>query len=114
MEDIYRSQFRLPYSLYEQLKKAADTNHRSVNAELIARLEASFAELEHPSLTTRIRREALSGEEPVQAASPEAKHELTDEQLWDVITEVLDSVTGRERRPPRPSKGPQPRGKPKK
>lgn len=42
MEELYRSQFRFPYSLYEQLKKSADSNHRSVNAELVARLEESF------------------------------------------------------------------------
>lgn len=41
-DDIYRSQFRLPYSLYERLKESAETNNRSVNAELIARLEHSF------------------------------------------------------------------------
>lgn len=41
-EDIYRSQFRLPYPLYEQLKASADENRRSVNAELVARLEESF------------------------------------------------------------------------
>lgn len=39
MEEIYRSQFRLPYTLYEQLKGAADKNRRAVNAELVARLE---------------------------------------------------------------------------
>ena len=43
MNDIYRSQFRLPYSLYESLKDAADANRRSVNAELVARLEASIS-----------------------------------------------------------------------
>ncbi len=43
MEEIYRSQFRLPYSLYESLKKSADANRRSVNAELIARLEESLS-----------------------------------------------------------------------
>lgn len=42
MNDIYRSQFRMPYSVYENLKEAADQNHRSVNAELVARLENSF------------------------------------------------------------------------
>ncbi|MGQ7814578.1 Arc family DNA-binding protein [Metapseudomonas furukawaii] len=42
MDDIYRSQFRLPYPLYEQLKQAADDNRRSVNAELVARLTESF------------------------------------------------------------------------
>ncbi|MFK4075218.1 Arc family DNA-binding protein [Ectopseudomonas khazarica] len=42
MDEIYRSQFRLPYPLYEQLKASADANHRSVNAELVARLEESL------------------------------------------------------------------------
>jgi hypothetical protein len=42
MEEIYRSQFRMPQELYEQLKVAADGNKRSVNAELVARLEESF------------------------------------------------------------------------
>lgn len=44
MNEIYRSQFRFPYSVYEKLKEAADQNHRSVNAELVARLENSFCE----------------------------------------------------------------------
>ena len=42
-EDLYRSQFRLPYPLYERLKNAADAEKRSVNAEIVLRLEASFA-----------------------------------------------------------------------
>lgn len=42
MEEIYRSQFRLPYPLYERLKASADKNRRSVNAELVARLEESL------------------------------------------------------------------------
>lgn len=41
-DDIYRSQFRLPYSLYEKLKESAEANNRSVNAELVARLEIGF------------------------------------------------------------------------
>jgi hypothetical protein len=43
MDEIYRSQFRLPYALYEQLKVSADANRRSVNAELVARLEATLS-----------------------------------------------------------------------
>jgi len=43
MNEIYRSQFRLPYSLYEQLKQASEESQRSVNAELISRLQESFA-----------------------------------------------------------------------
>ena len=41
-KDIYRSQFRMPQDLYERLKAEADKNKRSVNAELVARLEDSF------------------------------------------------------------------------
>lgn len=44
MEDLYRSQFRLPYPLFEQLKAAAEKSGRSVNAEVVARLADSFAE----------------------------------------------------------------------
>ena len=37
--DTYRSQFRLPYELYEKLKEESEKNHRSLNAEIVARLE---------------------------------------------------------------------------
>lgn len=45
-EDTYRSQFRLPYDLYEKLKEEAAKNHRSLNAEIVARLEQSVHEEE--------------------------------------------------------------------
>lgn len=41
-EEIYRSQFRLPFDLYEKLKAAADEHGSSVNAELVLRLQHSF------------------------------------------------------------------------
>lgn len=41
-DDTYRSQFRLPYSLYEELKDKAAENHRSMNAEIVARLADSL------------------------------------------------------------------------
>lgn len=44
-QDMYRSQFRLPYPLYEELKKAAEHNHRSLNAELVSRLQSTFGDL---------------------------------------------------------------------
>lgn len=37
----------MPYELYELLKESADKNRRSVNAELIARLEESFSPATH-------------------------------------------------------------------
>lgn len=40
--DQFRSQFRLPGKLYDLLKEAAEKNGRSLNAEIVARLEASF------------------------------------------------------------------------
>jgi Arc-like DNA binding domain len=42
MKDSYRSQFRLPWSLYYQLKESATKNRRPLNAELVARLESTY------------------------------------------------------------------------
>lgn len=42
MKNEFRSQFRLPGSLYDRLKEAAEKNGRSLNAEIVARLESSF------------------------------------------------------------------------
>ncbi len=42
-EDQFRSQFRLPYPLYERLQAAAEQANRSLNAEIVSRLEASFS-----------------------------------------------------------------------
>jgi hypothetical protein len=40
--DHFRSQFRLPNDLYERLKESAEREGRSLNAEIVVRLEASF------------------------------------------------------------------------
>ena len=48
MEDTYRSQFRLPQSLYEKLKASAEQSGRPLNTELVRRLEVSFATPEQP------------------------------------------------------------------
>lgn len=42
MSDEHRSQYRLPAELAEQLKQAAEASGRSLNAELVARLQQSF------------------------------------------------------------------------
>ncbi|KAF0812885.1 hypothetical protein IGB42_02729 [Andreprevotia sp. IGB-42] len=39
---MYRSQFRLPWALYETLKAAADKENRSLNREVVVRLQESF------------------------------------------------------------------------
>lgn len=38
----FRSQFRLPADLADRLKAEAEKNNRSMNAEVVARLEKSF------------------------------------------------------------------------
>lgn len=40
--DYHRSQYRLPEALYERLKAEAERKGRSMNAEMIERLESSF------------------------------------------------------------------------
>jgi len=76
MEEIYRSQFRLPYSLYESLKKSADANRRSVNAELIARLEESFgpqeSAVEREYRLNQIRKKAAPGIEEILSGVSDA------------------------------------------
>ena len=42
MVDTNRSQYRLPIPLHERLQAAASESGRSINAEVVARLEHSF------------------------------------------------------------------------
>ena len=42
MNDLFRSQFRLPMELAEKLRMAAEAENRSMNAEIVARLQQSF------------------------------------------------------------------------
>lgn len=93
MEDIYRSQFRLPYSLYESLKAAADQNHRSLNAELVARLEASISDdvvaFLRPDLRERLAKTAAFNKLP----TPDQVAQLIDAAYWyleDIYTAELD------------------------
>ena len=43
MQDIFRSQFRLPHELADKLREASEASGRSMNAEVVSRLESSFA-----------------------------------------------------------------------
>lgn len=42
-DEIDKTMVRFPAGMMDRLKSAAAENHRSMNAEIIARLEASFA-----------------------------------------------------------------------
>ena len=46
IEDVIRSQIRLPEATYEALKRQAELNHRSLNSEMVARLQTSLNEHE--------------------------------------------------------------------
>lgn len=87
-EDTYRSQFRFPYRLYEQLKESADDNHRSVNAELVARLEESFAKNSDPAVLMS----AAKAREIAQAARKRVSS-IVEERAISEINEVVS--TGR-------------------
>ncbi|BAR92404.1 hypothetical protein [Pseudomonas phage PS-1] len=109
MEDIYRSQFRLPYSLYESLKEAADANRRSVNAELVARLEASFDAQGRPDpqMTFRIDKDRLLADASKSKPASAADQDDLEDILRDIISNTIDAVLGvTQKRPAKPSKGP--------
>lgn len=98
MDEIYRSQFRLPYALYEQLKAAADSNHRSVNAELVARLESTFAEedrvlnMDLADYAAEIL--AAAEGETIAAQAPELKERVAAiEKRTEQIIELLHKLT---------------------
>ncbi|WEM01155.1 Arc family DNA-binding protein [Delftia tsuruhatensis] len=65
MNDIFRSQFRLPADLAERLRVAADEAGRSLNAEIVVRLEGSF----------RPRGTAESAGDAIQQYLAAAQHE---------------------------------------
>lgn len=101
-EDIYRSQFRLPYSLYELLKASADHNHRSVNAELIARLESTFKKMDrvrmHLGLPFAAEDEASEDEALEERKRLGARqNELMEKKLHGMgikREDIMEAVTG--------------------
>lgn len=113
MEEIYRSQFRLPYPLYEQLKASADRNHRSVNAELVARLEEIFSDSpseDRPAdrLTTRISKEKLLAS--LEQDRPATKKDL-NEAVMEAMLTVMNALKDGPPGSADPAKGPRPRKK---
>lgn len=126
MEDIYRSQFRLPYSLYELLKASADENRRSVNAELISRLEASFSKQEVVRHTLGLPLNDQSAESSEQKVGPittgihkdrllaEVEDQTSDKErafIYGVLKLLRDAESGipPDNQAPQPNTGPRPR-----
>ena len=59
-DDVEKTMVRFPPGMMDRLKAAASENHRSMNAEIIARLETSFTD------------------------SPRQHHKLTEEEKEDL------------------------------
>jgi hypothetical protein len=58
MNDVYRSQFRLPWALYEALQEQATANGTSLNTELVQRLHASFGpKIDNNELMSELKRQ---------------------------------------------------------
>ncbi len=68
MRDEHRSQYRLPPQLADKLREAAAANGRSINAELVARLEYTFTE--HEAYLLRVVEEGCRRALQAQAKSP--------------------------------------------
>lgn len=115
-DELYRSQFRLPYPLYEQLKAAAEGNRRSVNAELVARLEESFAGQDKdsaPRSFTGVSKQALmAGENALDGDKL-----VTRAELWEVIGQAISHALNNQSEvppdnaKPQPNTGPKPRSR---
>jgi hypothetical protein len=118
MRNINPFGLRLQPELKAQLEEAAKHNKRSLNAEISARLENSFAPADTPKLAFGIDRQKLlggdDGQPPVDLAE-EARHLSPDDLhrlLFEVISSSIDSALGKtDKRPAIPTKGPTPRGK---
>ncbi|MDH0749528.1 Arc family DNA-binding protein [Pseudomonas sp. GD03842] len=115
MEEIYRSQFRLPQGLYELLKAAADENHRSVNAELVSRLEMSFSKRERTNLSLGL---PIGEEDPGQDAAQRPADHLVEveDRLMTSLIKLINEYRPNERliiapdnAKPQPNTGPKPR-----
>ena len=86
MEDTYRSQFRLPQDLYLKLKAAADGNRRSLNAELIARLQPTFPESLQPNSGDPVQRICES------LANTKLADLMTPDEIQTIARRMLEAV----------------------
>ncbi len=113
MRNINPFGLRLQPELKARLEEAAKQNKRSLNAEISARLEASFdvQGRPDPQMTFHIDKDRLLADhgKPKSAsgkASGADQDELED-ALRDIISNAIDAVLGvTQKRPAKPSKGP--------
>ncbi|WP_186083609.1 Arc family DNA-binding protein [Burkholderia gladioli] len=90
MEDIYRSQFRMPWPLYEQLNAFAKANNRSLNSEVVTRLAISAAQSEAASAVIDQAAKPKGKQVPARSAP-------TVDQILDVLRYTMFPNTFSER-----------------
>lgn len=79
MNDTYRSQFRLPFELADKLRESAEQSGRSMNAEIVARLQATFDE----TVVTTVEARAKPG-------TQEQRFEFNADEIADKVVERLE------------------------
>ena len=87
--NLPRVTFRFPEVLRDQLEEAAKENNRSVNAEVVARLERTFAEaadLEGFDVQQEVKRHHSWMVVMMQALSQ------SDDKAFDPVRDVLDGM----------------------
>ncbi len=100
MQDIFRSQFRLPADLADKLRNAAEANNRSMNAEIVARLEHSFStdrQMEELAFQNGFETAMLHGEVARLKGlllKEEARHRVRTEQIGIIPTSALGKFAG--------------------
>lgn len=112
-DDRYtRITLRIPKDLHSKLSDAADETSKSMNAEIIARLESTFsiANGDAPKLTVKIDKQKLAASSDF-VGKDEQRTDLSyddlEDLLRDVITSSIDAALGKtENRSAKPSKGP--------
>jgi hypothetical protein len=106
---------RMPKELRDQLAESAKKNNRSVNAEIISRLEESFSpsakdedQAGHAKATTRISKDKIWVIK--EEDRPVTKRDL-DAAMMDAMMRALDMLDTRktDRLPDQPTQGPAPR-----
>lgn len=77
-DDYIRTALRLPRDLHKEVQDSAEKNNRSMNAEIVARLQSSFEEKKHVSTTAE-----LLVDDAIEAASDEFK-----QIVWKLLVQL--------------------------
>lgn len=93
MQETFRSQFRLPQDLADRLRDAAEASGRSMNAEVVSRLEQTFGEAELSEQTAALAADlAKAKRDAAYAAYISERWLVSLIMLWDIYQDVAEVV----------------------